>query len=887
MSSDRDNPRTGPAALDAHGIPGSFSRAREFALTREQPMLALKAYSAWMRGESVSAPARAAALLDLTLYCNIFALQRLEAGNGRVPAQLALARDYFQVVFDEFNALYGVVLPDLSAPDTDADLSTSLSDGNTDSVPDGLRVALLITIGNLACVELHVGGEGLAKAERLFLFSKELEAQMSGVPTLEWPWGIVRELNAAVSAVMHCNFIQGEEAARSAIGFLELKMDYEPADAESHASAGEVQCDENTSLLLALGYYTLGVTTESTSCDLSLLDYEQAIALVSRDNTTSSLAALMSQTRDHLAAYVEEERAKARLAAEEALRAASIGRKARRSLQSKTGKAPPSRRGLQKVTSTGLFPSESGLPVIVTPSIPDVLRDYLGREGLNTVLIRVGALAGLYEVLVRSLPGYEDSEELPQSLFAGTPLKAGAHESIFATLVCTETPLQWTLRLLKAAERPETLTHSVWNPPTVLASLLTEMAAERPPAPRSTAALQTRKEIADGNGKLRQQVIQLFSPPPNPPEVKQKAHESVGAVVALLGQRLGFLLKTERAFEEHWVATECIKSALRAFAVPQDILRLKQTLLTQRRLQELRRERSAHLILYFFRHIVKEKALREAEMLANQRRFEQREAAAVCLQKYIRRWCAYQEVRRHYAAQREYIEKVVVVQSLARRRAAARVYAEVRELRCKEEFTQAQLVLFSWAALEVQRVYRGHCARLRCCHLRGQVHHATLLHMRDSRNYYAAVIQKHVRGMLVRLQYGRAVYASRCYGRNVFKTRLWERSCVIIQRAYRAYLSRRWILDHRGVPQISTGPSLSRPGTGSSRLVFSLFTVGGRRADERRAAAAHSIQQMYRSCVARRRLEALKYARMKEAESRKAPLQWCAKSTFSLKDCVF
>ncbi|CAC9491902.1 conserved hypothetical protein [Leishmania infantum JPCM5] len=888
MDATHDRPPAGSAAVSVHAAFGSFSQARELTMAREQPLLALKAYSTWMRRRRVGASARAAALLDFTLYCNMFALQIWETEDVRPDAPLALARDYFQLVMDEFSALYKVVLPDLDAPETDADLaSMPILDAKTDSVPGGLWAALLLTIGNQACVELRAGGDGVAKAERLFLLSRQLEGQMSDVPSLGWTWRIVRDLNAAVCAVMHCDFSQGEEAARSALALLETHIEDESADALSSESVDENGYAPHTSLLLALTHYTLGVATENTSCESSLLDYDRAIALASEGDTGSSLAALMSRARNRLAVYVEERQAKATLQAEEAAGAANAEKKGRTASRLKTGKATSSRRAPQKAENPRFSQSEQGLPLIVTPSIPDVLQGYLEKEGLTTTLVRVGALKDLYEVLARSLPGYEDCEALPQSLFAGTRFEAGAHESIFAVLFCTDTPLQWTLRLLDAAGNPVALRHSVWAPRPVLASLLMEMAAQRPPAPRSTAALQTRKEISDGNGKLRQQVIQMFAPPAAAPTVKQKAHEWVDAAVELLGQRLSLLLKTERAFEEQWIATERIRSALHTFAVPQDILRVKQELLKEKHLQERRQDRSARLIVHFFRHIVKQRTLGAEQTLVRRHRFEERVAAAVTLQKYIRRWCAYQEMGRRLAARKEYVEKIIRLQSLARRRAAARAYAELRESRRKEDLIKTHLILFSCAALQIQRMYRGHCARLRCYHLRGQMHAATLHHMRDSRNYYATVIQKCVRGMLARCQYGRAVYASRCYGRNAYKTQLWERSCVVIQRAYRACRSRRRLAGYRAAPQICGGPQLSGPSTAFSRHFVRVHTDGAVTADKKQAVAANRIQKMYRSCAAKRRLEALKYARRKELEAREEQPQWGARSTFSLKDCVF
>lgn len=854
-----------------------------------------------MRSPAVTAAARAAALLDFTLYCNIFALRMWDPADNPPVAPLEVARDYFDLVLDEFKALYNVSLPVLTARrggDSDGDEGAEAAAAvrvRTAGVPDGLRAALLLTIGNRACVELRTGGDGVAVAEQLFLVSRELEAEMDHAPTLGWTWRAVREMNAAVAAVMHCDFTRGEEAARDAVAVVESHLT-EPVVVESDdvtvarmPPALQEECAEHTSVLRALCQYTLGVATETVSCETSLADYDHAIALASEDEDGALLVTLMSQARDLLAVYVEEQQAKARIAAEEAARLANAEKKSRARSRSKSVRPTSSRRTPTKSANTRASQSEPVPSPITGPPVPDVLREHLAKEGLTTALVRVGVMASVRKLLASALAEDDDHETSPQpSLFAGTRFEATGKEALFAVLLCTATPLQWTLRLLKAANEPLIVRHSVWTPRPVLATLLLEMAAERPPAPRSTTALQTRKEIADGNTKLRQQVLQLFAPPAATPTGKQKAHESVDAAVSLLGQRLSLLLKTERSFEEHWVATERIRSALATYAVPQEMVRLKRTLLTEKRLRARREDRGARIIVYFFRHFVKEHALRVEKNLQDRRRFEQREAAAVVLQKYIRRWCAYQEVARRYAARSAYVEQVVVVQSLHRRRAATRLCAARRELKAREDAANANNIMLTWSALEIQRVYRGHCARLRCYYLRGQVHAATLHHLSDSRHYYATVIQKRVRGMLVRRRYGAAVHARRCYGRNVYRTQLWERSCVVIQRAYRAHRARRrqTLAQRAAVPQIVAARWPSRRLLGAS-------AHGGAAASaaDTQVAAAHCIQQMYRSCIAKRRLEALRYARTQQHSSAAAPQahssQWAVASAFSLKDCVF
>ena len=188
-----------------------------------------------------------------------------------------------------------------------------------------------------------------------------------------------------------------------------------------------------------------------------------------------------------------------------------------------------------------------------------------------------------------------------------------------------------------------------------------------------------------------------------------------------------------------------------------------------------------------------------------------------------------------------------------------------------------------YAALQIQRVYRGHCSRLRCYHLRGLSRDATLHHLSDSQNYYATVIQKRVRGMLARLHYGKAVRAKRCYGRNVYRRQLWEHSCAVIQRAYRAHLFRRL----NAARSASAGAGVLQGGAAARCL-----EAGGDRAaasDEsanKAAAAAQCIQSAYRSCVARRRVEALRYARTSSPQSERQS-GWASGTSFSLKECVF
>lgn len=866
---------------------GSFDRARELAATHAQPILALKAYSLWMQGGTISARSRALGLLDFALYCNKFAADEKRASDLDAHLRHARAQDYFQLVLDAFESLYHVQVSVCNAI-TDTNLAEDVcAVMPAKPVPAALIAALQLTLHNWACLEMSGDAEGMRMARRLATASRQVEEQTTTNMMLDWPWDAVQAVTSAVQAVMQCDFAAGEAAGRRAVELVRLNAKKSPtAEIKSEPSKETSLIVDDVDLLQAICYYALGLALETTACEESLACYEEALMHASESRSASLCQPAMEQAQAYLAAYIEEERHRERMrvAAEEAASAAHADRKgqgAGRGRKTQGGM----RRTARKASNSRTSVSAHNLAPVVAPPVPEPLQKYLAEHGLSTVMINVCNFKVVMSVLAHSLPGMSDGDPLPPSVFAGTRFEASVAETAFVVPLCTATPLQWTLRLRDTANQPPTLANrSVWAPRPALAPLLTALAAERPPGPKSASASQTRKEIAEGNTKLRQQVLQLFAPPNATAKVKQNAHESVDMVVQLLGQRLGVLLKTERAFEDHWSATERVLSALQSYAVAQDLVRLKKTLLSQQRLRHLRRERSARTIAHFFRDIVGQRARRALQSKAEEQRSAAREQATVVLQKYARRWLARQEARRRAAEQAEYVEKVVVVQSLARRRFAEAACRDLRRAKEEQERVDDEQTRRAYAALQIQRVYRGHCSRLRCYHLRGLAHEATLHHLCDSRNYYATVIQKSVRGMLVRRQYGKAVYARRCYGRNVYRRQLWERSCVTIQRAFRAYRARRAIASRLKKPTTYERGVLC--GQKPKGLLANKDIAAGRDGDADANAAAQCIQDAYRSCVARRRLDALKFARLKSSSANNEAA-YATSLPFSLKECVF
>ncbi|KPA79203.1 hypothetical protein ABB37_05692 [Leptomonas pyrrhocoris] len=848
-------------------------------------MLALKAYGAWMRASTASPRARAFGLLDFSLYCNKFAMEQRSTPDADAGLRLVRVRDYFQLVLDAFEDTYQVRVPLFTAADEAGYTETLAVTMPIKAVPDGLLIALQVTLHNWACLEANSESEGVKRAERLFDASRQVEEHMENFSHLGWSWEAVRCITSAVQALMRCDFAAAETASRLAVELVRVNAKgQEKTSTTPLTSTAVSEIDGDTEFLQALAYYTLGIANEASACEESLQNYEEALLHVSEGHNANLYQSVIERAREQLAGYVEEEhhRERMRLAAEEEIAAAHGDRRAQKAIRQRKAQEA-ARRTARKVSNSRTSFSGQNLSPVGAPPVPEPLQRYLAEHGLSTLVLSVCNFKGVLKALGRCLLEDAPDESLPASLFADTRFEASDGETIFAVLLCTNTPLQWTFRLREAANQPRSTLHrSVWSPRPTLAPLLTELAAQRPPGPKSVAAAQTRKEIVEGNTKLRQQVLQLFAPPSAAPKVKQNAHESVNTVVQLLGQRLGVLLKTERAFEDHWSATGRILSALQSYAVSQDLVCVKRTLMSQQRLRQMRLERSARTIVHFFRDIVGQRALRAEQAAADRQRLAAREQATIVLQKYVRRWLACQEAGRRANERAEYVNKILIVQSLARGKFARAAFDDFRKAWGRQKELDYDRTKQACAALQIQRAYRGHCARLRCYHLRGLVHEVTLHHFRDSRIYYATLIQKCVRGMLVRLQYGKAVYAKRCYGRNVYRRRLWERSCVVIQRAFRAYRLRR----ARTLHIVSIGEDLLLSDASSGRpLTYGNATkVSAGRANE--SAAARCIQGAYRSCVARRRCEALKYARARETQS-KEQLDWSGAPPFSLKECVF
>jgi hypothetical protein len=868
------------------GHTDSFKRARQLALTREQPILALKAYGVWMRTTTVSSRMRAFGLLDFSLYCNKFAMEQRNAQEADPNLRLARARDYFQLVLDAFADMYQIYAPELTTSSVSDQAEGATVIFSTKPPPAALLAVLQISLHNWAWLEMSEGSDRMVVAQKLLAAGRQVEEQMLSSSFLGWPWEVVCNITSAVRAVMRCDLTAAETASRKAVDLVYTNattLRVVDGAASSGRDANEVAGD--IALLKALSYYTLGVAIESSACEESFRCYESALAHVSESHSAGVCQSVMEKTREQLAHYIDEERYRERMhaAAEEAAAAAQVDRRGRSTARVRKAQGAK-RRSVGRMSNSRPSVSGQNVSPIVAPPLPEPLRFYLSEHGLSTLATSVGSFRGVFHVLGYSLPGYSADGPLPSTLFEGTRFEASATEAIFAVPLCTSTLLQWTLCLREAANQPPATFHrSVWSPRPPLASLLTELAAQRPPGPKSVSASQTRKEIVEGNSKLRQQVLQLFAPPTATSKVKQNAHESVETVVQLLGQRLGVLLKTERAFEDHWTATERVLSALQSYTLSQDLVHLKRTLAAQQRLRHMRRERSARTILHFFRDIVRRRARRAEQSTVDQERFTERDRATVVLQKYTRRWLACREARRRVDEQAEYVRKVVLVLSLARRRSANAKYDLLRKAREQQATVEGEQTRQAYAALQIQRVYRGHCSRLRCYHLRGLHHEMTLHHLRDSRNYYATLIQKRARGMLVRRQYGTVVQARRFYGRNVYRRELWERSCVAIQRAFRAHRLRR----ANGHPSTLTTAAYYLPGEAVLRGPLACGNMAGVSAgntDE--DAAAQCIQDAYRSCIAKRRLEALKYARLANASS-KEEVDRAHARPFSLKECVF
>lgn len=425
---------------------------------------------------------------------------------------------------------------------------------------------------------------------------------------------------------------------------------------------------------------------------------------------------------------------------------------------------------------------------------------------------------------------------------------------VAAVMVCTETPLQWALEATALAANPPAPRYSVWtSPPLPLAThhhgfaraeatdclrIHTHTEMLRPLSPEEsitrnrlarflllaskyeydedfeedarhgfarladahtlTTTTNSRGETTKklrGHGEGPGGFLAAALGPPPPASTLDGAKKGVANAVKLLSNRLNNLLKAEKAFENCWTATDKVKSALMSYYVPQQLAKLKATLLEKKRFETAREDYCARVLVRFFRHVVQEKPRLQGFLSLDERRAREEERAAVTLQKYARRWLA-QQIRKALEAKRtKGVASVTLVQSMYRRRKATRRVEAIRNARMAIDAEEGEEDRRCFAAIQIQRMYRGHAARLDYWIAIGQHDRALRNHLHDSRHWLVTQIQKRVRGMLTRRKHGAAVNARRYYGRNSYRAKVLTESSVTIQRYYRGYRVRRQLFE--------------------------------------------------------------------------------------------
>lgn len=859
-------------------------KARELAESRSNPILALKMYSSSITAMKKDDPLYQLCLLDYVLCCNCFALRYgAEARNSSIlTADSAI--DYFELAMEALSTSCGTVWDEsaetdmeefLSSPPEGLDTSTPLHRLAT-KLPSPLLASASLTLSNWACVELCAGRRSPEMASLLFRCSHRIRAPGVDSTSMGRKWQAAELLNGASCALARCDFADANATLEQVFSLIMGDHLSGEVPSFSDGNASNESMDSLTISLLALYHYMLGVVKENHNCEEATVEYEESMKLFSKSGSNTFLTSSVQRTVERLATFMEEERQRRRAAfflSEE---------KARHTVMSRAKSVKPMGKGKDTAVKVGHKQAKTRLSAmevtspICAPLISDALRQYLQNVGLSSTFAGVFSLENMFDALSREVTDGDGRKVSFTPLFSNVQ-HAGARVAgpVLAICMCTETPLQWSQRAQDAAQNiASPQAHSVWSPPPVVPSFLLPPVKKPQVSNDTVVSLQT-KARKDGSSKLRQQLQQMFSPPGASVAAKRRAQSTMEDVLKQLGQRLTVLLKGEKQFEDRWCATERIRSALCAYAVPQDLMRLKRDLIARRRLAEIQREHSARVIVGFFRYILKRRQNQGDHPTPQKTRSHKQMKAAVVLQKYARRWIAQRERAILEERNAEYIRRVTVVQSLFRRRIAMAAFRESQKVRLVLASQERGEVAREYAAMQIQRVYRGHRSRLLQLYKQSLFHEAVLHHFRDSRNYYATIIQKYARRMLVRLRYGRAVYARRCYGRNMYRTQLLERCCLTIQRVYRGYRARRIY-----GPQLRL--SVARSLVSNAATCALIEGVPG--SELCRERAARRIQALCRSRAARRRLEALRYAR----EEGFANCRVAANLTrFSLKDCVF
>ncbi|RNF07568.1 uncharacterized protein Tco025E_07329 [Trypanosoma conorhini] len=628
----------------------------------------------------------------------------------------------------------------------------------------GIAFLVSLTLNNWACLLLRSGNTMRAAAFLQVALANAVAEEIV----------CIISLNMCAVSVHNCSFPEARERALEVLREEDEESDEEETERVCESATAREDVD---GLLRAFAYHYLAIAEEYLRPHEAEGYYKQATEMLvaSPYQQWSSIIECARKRFVEIVQRRREETARRRELAEAEMEAArqveaTVRRKGGRPKSALTTQASfkHSSRGKKHKRRYSGATNDTKDDSVELPPISDYLRQKMQTEGLSNAavpLLRVVDVEGMV---------LNGSQALGETAFPFTE-GAGANSAAMV-LLCEETPLQVIDEAeVKNIPPPR---RTIWSP---IAKKNDDIVVTPPPKVKQAPLLSP--EAAS--------IVKAFMPPPLSEKSIENAQRSVAAFKKILNHRLLTLLRAEKAYEERWEATNIVRRALLAFALAQDIVKLKVSMKIKREARTVLENASARRIVRFFRLLLERKSSNGIPMRGEARVKYFEEKAAITLQTYARRWLAIKELRRLQEQHQTEMRRVMKVQSLVRMHATRRRCLAQKEERDASLKRQKEAVTREFAATQIQRAYRRHAYRLHKWCEEGELTQFILHHFKFSREYYATLIQKTFRGFLVRRVYGPAVHAKRCYGRNCYRAALLNKCATVIQSVFRGYRVRR------------------------------------------------------------------------------------------------
>lgn len=911
-----------------------FQRIGKLLNAYPKPYNGLKAYALFIEEiDPEDVEYRNACFYDFVLYCNAFALREIQADSNAVEA----ARDYFSLAIQLFSDVKDICFTGLSSwklgfsheeeeelcPEQTDEVGISTAEnikrfsdtGDTpkvgtllipNTVEAGALTLLSLTFSNWACAELT--GKSPKLAFTLLGLLDYVSPSVDEFPLLGYRMDIINHINASMCEIMRCNFPEASSSFSAIAHFLQKKsgeleeevksrqadvLNFPTSEETSTApipedgaqstgfssknlssiskEVGKTGLDsqdsdfaaadqrppeiseilnelEDVYLLHGLTHVGMGIAQEYLNMEAAESHYQDAAECFRlagiRDHEEDSRAYFFKVVQK-----IKEKISSILTIAAEPVAKEVIGVGIRKEIKKK-GKE------LGRKKSSGKGQKFSEVPErqhYLPPPINSVLRTYIREEGLPVL---PGVLFPLQNAAA-IIPSFSSCEHFVSPL---ARVLGGQNYFVAAVFFPTETPVAWASDV--AAFSSFRQRQSVWSPRVEIPGHLKQCLSPQD------------GQIKEKGFKLTVPVVKSLLPKPLPQVAIDTAAQGLNTALKLLSNRLVTLIKSEKAFEDRWVATERIKQALKSYYVPQVLLAWKTKRIEEGNFKIIQENHAARVLQRFFGLVVEVKPRLYGFKSAAVRRKEEQHDAATILQKYARRFMAQKE-RKYLEMLRDIrVRQITIIQSLWRQRTAREFTEALKARKASKRVKVFENMRQDYAATLIQSHYRRHLTQLLLWRHQGDPLKAVKHHLRLSRRYYATQIQRIVRGMLTRKKYGKAVEARRYYGRNKYWSGVYNDASITIQRIFRGWRTRQ---NTRDAMYYCRQQVLNRKVAELEALEKEKNT------DELRDRAAVKIQSLIRMALARKEFNIRKHQHQSEFIARKR----MKPAPFSLRNCEF